>query len=46
MGGETFVRSRDPKADSIGQVGLDREWFVGSVLDDADRNREESCRRG
>jgi hypothetical protein len=40
-----MVRGWDPKADSIGQIGLDRRRFADSVLDDAQGDGEES-RRG
>jgi hypothetical protein len=39
--GQGYVRGRDAKPDTIGEVGLNREWFAGSVLGDAHSNREK-----
>src|SRR6516164_2581410 len=40
----------DTKLDPIGKVGLDRRWLAGRILEDANRDRQESwqgrCRLG
>jgi hypothetical protein len=39
--GQACVLGWDAKADTIGEVGLDRERFTESVLGDAHSDREE-----